>query len=67
MFSRANKVPNEINKRITKRIIKQKQPYWNTIKTELMFNNLISSQDVQKVLTYKMTMRMPTVLKSLIM
>ena len=49
MFSRANKDPNEINKWITKIIIK-KQPYWNTgKKKELMFKNMTSSQNVQNL------------------
>ena len=48
MLSRANKVPNEINKWIVKIIIK-KQTYWDMVKTELMFKNMKSSQNVQNL------------------
>ena len=50
MFSRANKVPNEINKWIVKIIVKNSHiGIWQ--KTELMSKNMTSSQNVQNLKT----------------
>ena len=59
MFLRANKVPNEINKWIVKRLIKNRHIGNKVKETELMINNMISSQTVQnlKALTLKAIMR----------
>ena len=48
MFSRANKVPNEINKWIVKIIVKNSH-IGIRLKTELMSKNMISSQNVQNL------------------
>ena len=46
MFSRVNKVPNEINKWIIKRIIKKAAILkYDKKKPEHVFNNLIGSQN----------------------